>query len=58
MDQQPRAHLVCPGSSLLDATIDLILEQHGQLMKRGAVLVDENDASETPRLLFYLEHAI
>ena len=58
VDQQPRAHLVCTGSSLLDAAIDLILEQHGQLMKRGAVLVDENDASETPRLLFYLEHAI
>ena len=27
-------------------------------MKRGAVLVDEDDPGETPRLLFYLEHEI
>ncbi len=58
VDQQPRAELVCPGSPLLDATIDLVLEKHGELMKRGAVLVDEADASETPRILFYLEHEI
>ena len=27
-------------------------------MKRGAVLVDEADPGDTPRLLFYLEHAV
>ena len=58
VDQQPRAELVCPGSPLLDSTIDLILERHGELMKRGAVLVDEADPGDTPRLLFYLEHAV
>jgi len=45
-------------SPLLNSTIDLILERHGELMKRGAVLVDENDPSETPRMLFYLEHVV
>ena len=58
VDQQPRAELICPGSPLLDATIDLVLERHGELMKRGAVLLDETDPSETPRLLFYLDHAV
>lgn len=58
IDEQPRAELICPGSPLLDSTIDLVLERHGDLMKRGAVLVDENDPSEEPRLLFYLEHGV
>lgn len=58
MDQQPRAELVCPGSPLLSATIDLILERYGALLKCGAVLVDEEDPGDTPRLLFYLEHSI
>ena len=58
VDNQPQAELIYPGSSLLSATIDLILERHGQLLKRGAVLVDEEDPRETPRLLFYLEHSV
>ena len=52
------AELICPGSPLLDATIDLVLERHGELMKRGAVLVDDDDPSDRPRLLFYLEHGV
>src|SRR5262249_4312463 len=35
-----------------------VLEQHRGLLKQGAVLVDENDPGEIPRLLFYLEHAV
>ncbi len=58
VDLQPRAELVCPGNPLLDATIDLTLERYGELLKRGAVLVDDDDARTTPRLLFYLEHAV
>ena len=27
-------------------------------MKRGSVLIDESDASQAPRVLFYLEHSI
>jgi len=58
VDQQPRAHLICPGTPLLDATIDLVLERHGEVLKRGAVMVDEDDPGEQPRMLFYLEHAV
>src|SRR5262249_33528008 len=54
----PRAYLVCPGSPLLDSTIDLVLERHGELLKRGAVLIDEADQGENPRLLFYVQHAV
>jgi SNF2 family DNA or RNA helicase len=55
---QPLAAFVCPGHPLLDAAIDLTLERHRDLLRRGAVLVDESDAGMQPRLLFYLEHAI
>ena len=55
---QPAAAFVCPGHPLLDAVLDLTLEQHRDLLKRGAVLVDERDPGQTPRVLFYLEHAI
>ncbi len=54
----PPAAFVCPGHPLLDATLDLTLERHRDLLRRGAVLVDENDPGTRPRLLFYLEHAV
>ena len=55
---QALAAFVCPGHPLLDAVIDLTLERHRDLLKRGAVLVDDRDAGTAPRVLFYLEHAI
>ena len=55
---QPRALLVCPGAPLLDSTIDLVLEQHRGLLKQGAILVDEQDAGDRPRMLFYMEHEV
>ena len=55
---QPLAAFVCPGHPLLDAVIDLTLERHRDLLKRGAVLVDERDGGDQPHVLFYLEHAI
>ncbi len=55
---KPMASFVCPGHPLLDATIDLILEQYRDLLKRGAVLVDPTDAGEDVRVLYYLEHSI
>ena len=54
----PMAAFVCPGHPLLDAVIDLTLERNRDLLKRGAVLVDERDQETKPRVLFYLEHAI
>jgi superfamily II DNA or RNA helicase len=55
---QALAAFVCPGHALLDATIDLTLERHRDLLRRGTVLVDERDFGTQPRVLFYLEHAI
>jgi hypothetical protein len=55
---QPLAAFLCPGHPLLDATIDLTLERHRDLLRRGTVPVDEQDAGTHPRVLFYLEHAI
>jgi SNF2 family DNA or RNA helicase len=55
---QPLAAFVCPGHPLLDAALDLTLERHRDLLKRGTVLVDERDSGTRPRVLFTLEHAI
>ncbi|MCC6131988.1 MAG: DUF3883 domain-containing protein [Acidobacteria bacterium] len=55
---QPLAAFVCPGHPLLDSAIDLTIERPRDLLRRGTVLVDERDSSMTPRVLFYLEHAI
>ena len=55
---QPLAAFVCPGHPLLDATIDLTLERHRDLLRRGTVLVDERDPGTEPRVLYYLEHGI
>jgi len=55
---QPLAAFVCPGHPLLSSTLDLTIERHRDLLKRGAVLVDERDAGDRPRVLLFLEHAI
>jgi superfamily II DNA or RNA helicase len=55
---KPVAAFLCPGHPLLDATIDLILERHRDLLKRGAILVDPLNRNENVRALFYLEHSI
>jgi len=55
---QPLAAFVCPGHPLLNAVIDISLERYRELLRRGAVLVDERDPGTSPRVLFFLEHAI
>jgi len=55
---QPLAAFVCPGHPLLDASIDLTLERHRDLLRRGTVLVDESDLGTAPRVIFYLEHSV
>ncbi|SEO85360.1 protein NO VEIN domain-containing protein [Aquisalimonas asiatica] len=54
----PVAAYVCPGHPLLDATLDLIMERYRDLLKEGAILVDETDEGDNARVLFYLESAI
>lgn len=55
---KPLAEFVCPGHPLLDATIDLVLERHRDLLKRGSTLVDDRAEDEELRVLVYLEHSI
>ena len=55
---KPQAALICPGHPLLDGVIDLLLDQHRDLLKQGAMLVDPHDDGEAMRVLFYLEHTI
>lgn len=52
------ATIISPGHPLLEATIDLVRERHVDALKRGSVFIDENDDSQEPRLLFYIEDAI
>jgi SNF2 family DNA or RNA helicase len=58
VSNKPLAAFVCPGHPLLEAVSDLVLEQHRDLLRQGAVLVDEHDDGTELRALFFLEHAI
>jgi superfamily II DNA or RNA helicase len=58
IDGPPVAAYLCPGHPLLDAIIDLVLERYRDLLRRGAVLVNDADDGEDIRALFYLEHAV
>jgi len=55
---KPLAAFICPGHPLLEAVLDLTLERHRELLRRGSVLVDDGDDGVEPRVLFFLEHAI
>jgi superfamily II DNA or RNA helicase len=52
------AAMICPGHPLLEATIDLIRERNIDVLKRGAVFIDDHDCGTAARLLFYIEDAI
>jgi len=55
---EPLAAFVCPGHPLLDSIVHLTLERNQDILRRGAVLVDEGDASTKPRVLLLLEHSV
>jgi SNF2 family DNA or RNA helicase len=55
---QVPAALIAPGHPLLEATIDLVRERNMDVLKRGAVFVDDNDFSTDARLLFYIEDSV
>lgn len=55
---QVPAALIAPGHPLLEATIDLVRERNVDVLKRGAVFIDENDSGMETRLLFYIEDSV
>jgi superfamily II DNA or RNA helicase len=55
--KQPAA-LLALGHPLLDAVLGASIEKWGEAIERGAILVDEQDLTTTPRLLVYVETRI
>ena len=55
---KPQADLIAPGHPLLEATIDLVRERNSDVLKCGAVFVDDNDFDTEARLLFYIEDSV
>jgi hypothetical protein len=55
---QPQAALIAPGHPLLEATIDLVRERNADVLKRGAVFIDDSDYGTDARLLFYVEDSV
>ncbi len=58
INQQPVAAFITPGHPLLIAVIDEILEKYQELMKKGAIMVDEFNYNTKSRILFLIEHTI
>jgi superfamily II DNA or RNA helicase len=58
INQQPVAAFVAPGHPLMEAVISLVRETFGNLMKTGAVLVDDTDDGDRISALFLLQHAV
>ena len=52
------AAMLHPGHPLMLAVSDLLLEQHGNLLRQGTILVDPADEGEEAHLLFLLTHEI
>ena len=49
---------LAPGHPLIAAVSGLTIERHGDLLKRGTVLLDPADGGYRPRLLLFLEHSV
>lgn len=58
INQQPVASFVCPGHPLLEAVISIIREDYDQLMRQGAVMVDDTDPGDAVSAVFLLEHCV
>ena len=58
INRQPVAALICPGHPLLEAVISIIREDHGHLMKQGALMIDDTDDGTTLSAVFLLEHSV
>jgi SNF2 family DNA or RNA helicase len=53
-----RAAFLTPGHALLQSVIDITMERHRDLLRQGTILVDEGDYTESPRVLFFIQHSI
>ena len=58
ISQKPDAEFIVPGHPLLETVIDIICNEYGGLLKRGAVMVDDQDHGQELHTVFLLEHSI
>ena len=58
VDNGERAELISPGTPLLSAVVEKVLDDHGGTLQSGATLVAPDDPSTEPRLLVYLDHTV
>ena len=54
----PMASLLHPGHPLMQSVTDLVLEQHRNTLKQGAVLIDPHDMGLIPRVTFIIDHSV
>tara|TARA_R110001583_G_scaffold195405_1_gene372886 strand:- start:11805 stop:15344 length:3540 start_codon:yes stop_codon:yes gene_type:complete len=55
---KPMADMLHPTHPLMHAATDLVLQAHRPKLKQGAVLVDPNDDSTQPKVLFMVDHVV
>jgi len=58
IESKPMASLIHPGHPLMQSVTDLIIQQHRDKLRRGAVLVDTADNGTAPKVLLTLDHAV
>lgn len=54
----PFAQMIHPGHPLMLAVSDIVLEQHSNLLRQGAILADPIDEGQEASLLFLITHEI
>lgn len=54
----PMASLMHPGHPLMQSVTDLVMEQHRNKLKQGAVLVDPSDMGLIPKVMFIIDHSV
>lgn len=52
------ASLLHPAHPLMQAVVDLTIEQHRSKLKQGSVLLDPNDEGVEPKLMLMLDHSV
>ncbi len=55
---RPRAALLALGHPLLEAVVERVLDRHGPVLHRGAILVDPQATDDRLRALVQIEHLI
>lgn len=58
MDGKPMAELIHPMHPLMRSVTDLVLEAHRAKLKQGTILLDPNDDSTEPKVLFMIDHIV